>query len=524
MKHRFSWSILLLTILAGGSLLFASCQGQGTSSKPEGSSPSTSSVEEQEPIILTAEKTTLLVGETTKITSSVEGVSFESRDPSIATVDSEGNARALREGVVRITARKTGYKTGNITLTIEKAPEKPAKAIIDFEDAEHYSPTGRWGMSWGGTFMGPGDSPIEDNGGATEDGTSLGWLQAGCKETLTFTSNKAIEVEIAVVMAYNRDMDLETSIEVTFNDEIVSMAGLICPGGSTYYEFTPVSFGNVNLINGNNVLEITMIAQGPNIDCLKIYTEEDVTIRVVKPVVLPLINVDPESMVLTIGETANITTDAEDVTFTSENTDVVTVTNEGVVTAIGVGRTRIIVSKEGMRDNSVSVQVKAVINPSEDPKGVRFEFEDGEFSGPFGNNVETPIEENEAASGGKSIGNLIEGSIVAIEFNANKNGKADFYFSMASTEGVFNFSTWSFDIRDQLVSDAMDIKVNGKALNLEGIALPGNDESNWHNFHVFSIKNVDVKTGINIILLECKAQAPNCDFVQIDGLDGVMIS
>ena len=74
----------------------------------------------------------------------------------------------LKSGTARVTAKKDGYTNGNITLTVLKAPEREAKYALRLEEAEHYSPNGIWGMDlsqWGMGFMGPGETPVEDNAG-----------------------------------------------------------------------------------------------------------------------------------------------------------------------------------------------------------------------------------------------------------------------------------------------------------------------------------------------------------------------
>ena len=122
-------------------------------------------------------KTDLLVGETVQLTASVEGVTWRSRSDAVATVDAKGLVTATGAGSVKIRAEKDGYDTGSITINVSKAPEKGVHTVIDLEHADHYSPTDIWGMdlsAYGMGWMGPGDSPVEDNNGATEDGHSLG--------------------------------------------------------------------------------------------------------------------------------------------------------------------------------------------------------------------------------------------------------------------------------------------------------------------------------------------------------------
>ena len=86
-------TLALLSSLALGMML-ASCGGGTQPDTPKGSgegTPSTSAAisSQQEKIKITAadNKTTLIIGETVKLTPSVEGATFASGDAKVATVD-----------------------------------------------------------------------------------------------------------------------------------------------------------------------------------------------------------------------------------------------------------------------------------------------------------------------------------------------------------------------------------------------------------------------------------------------------
>ena len=115
--------------------------------------------------------------------------------------------------------------------------------------------------------------------------------------------------------------------------------------------------GKVNLINGTNVLEIEMIAQGPNLDKVLIYTEEDINIAVIPAVVTPRIQVANADIKIKVEETAQIESETEGLSYVSANTEIATVSATGLVTGVAVGTTTITVSKEGMKDATVAVTV-----------------------------------------------------------------------------------------------------------------------------------------------------------------------
>ncbi len=518
----------LLPVLAGALLLSLGLSACGGNKPAEGSNggnsqPDSSEVEEVK-INITSEgdKKEIIVGETLQLRADQEGVEWSTRSTDIVSVDANGLVTGLSAGSARISAKKEGFAAGNFTVTVNKAPEKAAKVTLHMEDADHYSPNDKWGMSYGGQWMGPnetGDSPIEAGGGS--DDTHIGWLQQGCKETLTFTSNKAIQVEIGVSMAYNAEVNLANVLAVKFNNAEISMAGKVCEGpedgdSNNYYDFHTVSFGNVTLINGNNVLEIEMTGQGPNMDDFKIYTDEDLTVQVVKPTVLPRLVVTPTSATLDVGATQQITSEVTGLTYVSSDEKVASVSNTGLITAVAAGNAEITVSKEGYKDAKVAVKVKAaqavttydlVAN-----QAVRMEFEAGEFYceagqwgypqwgiGPNHDGGETPIEDVESASGGMSLGYFNTTSKVTLKFNSPKAGKASIVLVGAAAS--------AYDLAANV-----SIKVNDVAIDLTGKTIETTGYTDWQPV---TLGDVDVISGLNTFVLEVTgSQGPNLDYIE----------
>ena len=508
----------------------AACSGTPSGDPSKGGDQSQAGSEpasqpEEEEIVITSEGDAkeIQVGETLQLTASVEGVAWESRAEDIAKVDDKGLVTAIKAGTARIRAKKDGYKTGTFSVTVSKAPEKPAKVTLHMEDADHYSPSDKWGMNYGGTWYGPnadGDSPIEEGGGS--DGTHIGWLQTGTKETLTFTSNKAIKAEIGITMAYNTETALEGALSVKFNDAAISMSGLSCPGpedGDTnnYYDFQLVSFGMVDIKNGNNVLEIEMLAQGPNMDDFKVFTDEDVTITVVKPVVMERIQVETASFQIEVGATAQITTATAGVSYASEDATIASVSASGLITGVAAGRTTITVSKDGMKPATVSVQVKAPFVATdyalEAGKAVRLELENGEFyceAGTWGypqwgmapshDGGETPIEDVDNASGGMSLGYFNQTSKVTMKFTSPKAGNANLVLCGAGASAY-------------TLEGNVTIKVNGVEVALAEKVI---ETTGYQDWQLVDLGAVAVANGDNTLVIEVVgSQGPNLDYVEL---------
>lgn len=527
MRKKFLLPFLTLSVAAAFAL--GACGAKPEGKSQGGGSEADSSEVEEVKINITSEgdKKEIIVGETLQLHADQEGVTWGTRNTEIVSVSDTGLVTALATGSARITAEKEGFARGSFTLTVNKAPEKPAKYTLHMEDADHYSPNDdKWGMNYGGQWYGPnadGDSPVEEGGGS--DGTHLGWLQSGCKETLTFTANKAVQVEIGVSMAYNAEMDLASVMTVTFNGNNIDMTGRKCEGPQeegSYYEFNTTSFGNVTLNNGQNVLVITMIAQGPNLDDFKIYTEEDIEIAVVKPTVLPKIVVTPTSVTLEIGATQQITTETSGVTYTSSDVAIATVSDTGLITAVAAGSAEILVAKEGMKSAKVAVRVKAAAAQATVydlvvGTAVRMEFECGEFYCESGNwNIDiggsmtsgpndtgdTPIEEQASASGGMSLGYFNQTSKVTLKFNSPKAGTIALKLGAASAA-------------DYELDGQIEIKVNDDVVALTGKTVTGGGENNYYSWVEVDLGSAPVKNGSNQLTLEVLAQQGcNLDYIE----------
>ena len=504
-------SIGLALIAAFGLVACGGGQNANSSGQPGGDSSEPASLGE---ITITAEgnKTDLLIGETVKLTASVEGVTWKSRSTAVATVDDTGLVTAVGAGSVKIRAEKDGYDTGSITINVTKAPEKEAHTVIDLEHADHYSPTDIWGMdlsAYGMGFMGPGESPVEDNNGATEDGHSLGWLQAGCKETLTFTANKAAEVEIGVSMAYNAEMSLASALSVKFNGAAIDMTGKVCEApedgdSNNYYDWHTTSFGKVNLIQGNNVLEIEMIGQGPNMDVLKIYSDDKaLQITVVDPVAKPKIEVTPAEAEIEVGDTVQLVTATAGVSYESSSEAVATVDANGLVTGVAPGKATITVSKEGMKKATAVITVKAK------PVAGQIVIEAESAVLPEGTSIQ--LENGDNCSGGQSLGYFSAEQTFELKYTAAE--AKTYKLSIVASSAVLK-SDWSGFDEMALTDEVMTLKLNNAPISLGTNTLPSSQ--GWtKNWAEIDLGEVNLVKGENVFSFAAITQGPNIDCIKL---------
>ena len=113
--------ILLPLALMGLVFGVIACNGGGEQ-KPSGDNPTsdvTPGKEEKITVTAAGDKTKLILGETVQLTASVDGVTWESKKPEVATVDANGLVTSVAVGSTTITASKDGYKAGNITIKVD---------------------------------------------------------------------------------------------------------------------------------------------------------------------------------------------------------------------------------------------------------------------------------------------------------------------------------------------------------------------------------------------------------------------
>ena len=504
----------LLPILASALLL---TMGLAACNNSTPVNPGSSSGEAEEvKIEITSEggKKEIQVGETLQLTASVEGVAWSTKSTDIVSVSDSGLVTALKAGSARISAKKDGYANGSFTVTVLKAPEREAKYSLRLEEAEHYDPDDFWGMdlsAYGYGIIGPGDSPIEDNGGKTDDGTSLGYLQTGCKETMTFKSDKAAKVEIGITMAYNAETSLEGVVTIKFNGVEIPLSGVSCPGpedGDTnnYYDFHSVSLGMVDLVAGNNVLEIEVLGQvAPNMDKVVIWTDQTLQIQSVPAPVKPKIEVVEAELKIKVDEEAQIQVknNLAGVAFKAADETIVSVSATGLVKGLKVGKTTVELTKDGYKKATVTVTVSAkpvagqIVIEAEDailPEGATIQMENGD-----------------TCSGGKSLGYFAAEQTFELKYTAAeaKEYKLSIVVSSAALK-----SDYSGFADMELTNEVMTMKLNNTAIDLGTNTLPGSN--GWtKTWKEIELGNVNIVAGENTFSFAAITQGPNIDCVKL---------
>lgn len=112
-KNRFILPVTIFALLLSFGL--AACNNDN------GGGGNTPSAQTQEKITVKAEgnKTKLILGEKVQLTASVEGVTWTSKKPEVATVDANGLVTSVAVGTASIAASKDGYKEGTISINVD---------------------------------------------------------------------------------------------------------------------------------------------------------------------------------------------------------------------------------------------------------------------------------------------------------------------------------------------------------------------------------------------------------------------
>lgn len=455
MKKKFVLPLAALGLMVA----LAGCQDGGTNTSDasgsgtptSGTVAASSSKMEQIKITSANNAKTMVIGTTLQLQADKDGVTWSTANADIATVSTSGLVEAKALGSVKITAKKEGFKDGTITIEVTR-PAPTAK--IDWKDADHYSVDGSYTRS----NRGPGDTPVYSKSQA-DGGECIGYQGTGDKETLTFTSTAAVAAELTSSMGSNNSVNLADVWKIKLNGTELNLAGkrYESDDSSGNYTFQEVSFGDVNLIQGDNVFEIEyLVDDSPYLDNFYVYAKAATTItsKPAAPKQKIALPEGADKLTVAIGATANINCTETGVKYASSNTDIATVDeNTGAVTGVAKGSATITISKDGMIPARVTV---TVTNPSEviieaESESTLVEYTDGA----------TVPSYKTSSSGGAYVRILPTGTTLTYTFTAANAGN----YNLTMTGR--NFSR-DHEITD--LSQDAEIKINNVAVNLAGKA------------------------------------------------------
>ena len=431
-------------------------------------------------------KTSLVIGTTLQLSSSETGVTWASSDPAVASVSDTGLVEGLKYGSAEISAAKDGFNTGRLTISVTR----PAPiATLHMEDADHFAADGQWKSS----SRGPGDTPVySPSSGNPSDGTCIAYFGVGDKETLTFTSDKAITAEVVVMIGYYYSIDdLTLCYEINFNGALVTMpAQGYVSEGTTGYSYKEMTLGELNIIAGTNVLEFNMLDTAasqyfPYMDDVFFYANESANIQVVKPAEKDPVVVNEENLSVMEGKTVQITSAMTDLSYRSADTSIATVDENGLVKGIKAGSTNIAVSKQNYKTITVPVTV------TEDPDIIVVSIQ-----GLTGEGISTRESQNISGDNKYIIDDngFPVGAVGTLEFDATAAGTFDLYMRCRASGGYNSTTT------DNLET-GLELKINGVKLDLTGTV-------SGSSFKDYLLGEVTLAVGKVTIEITCITSVP----------------
>ena len=365
-------------------------QGNNGGNSSNGSQQSQqSSQPAKEKIVITVpgDKKQLELNGTVTLSASVEGVSWESSNPSAITVDDKGVVKAVGYGEATITAKKDGYNNGTVSLSV---PRPAASATFDLTtDAEHYSADGWWELPSSGGMMFSmqtvnGWNPIAQQsswGQSTEEPaeTFIGGFGVGDKETIKFAASKASKAELLLNVGNTSEANLAEIMSIKLNNTAISLAGKVLEEHAGQYMadlvFDDVSLGNLDLAT-SNTLEIEFL-QDTNIflNELAVFAV-DAQVTLTAPAAKQQIEVVESKLDVIVGQTVQISVknNLAGVSYVSADEETATVNQSGVVTGVKQGIVNITLKKDGM----YSVRVEITVKPAPVAGQILLEAEEAE--------------------------------------------------------------------------------------------------------------------------------------------------
>ena len=286
--------------------------------------------------------------------------------------------------------------------------------------------------------------------------------------------------------------DMSTVMNVKFNNVAIDLAGKAFEGGGDTNTFVEFSFGEVDIIAGNNVLDFAFLASSPYMDDLLIYAESSATIAVVKPAAKPDIVVEQESITVKEGKTAQINSALTDLSYKSANEAVATVSDTGLVTGVKVGTTTISISKEGYKTFRLPVTV------TEAEGAIAVSINEGTSEGDA---VTFRTSQNLQAPYNYIVDAWPEGAILTVAVNNEGAAGAFNMYIRCRASGGYQSTT-----EDDLAT-CMEIKVNGTV-----VAGSGTVSGNTFTDYLFG--EVNLNAGANTVTIECKTTVPTINMLR----------
>ncbi len=301
---------------------------------------------------------TLPEGETRTLTATLQpenasdkNVTWTSSDPEIASVDQEGNVTAVKEGVAIITATSSNGKTATCTVTVSANFIKvtgisltPTSATLKVGEELVVTYTiipansSDQNVTW--TSSNPEVATVDENGNVTAKSIGFTTITATCGDQSGICAVNVVRTPVTGFTISPQSATLK--VGENFNIEYT-----VIPEDATDKTITWTS-DKPAIASVDADGKVTALAIGEAIITAACDGLTQTCIVTVEPVPATEIKIDPSSATMKVGETLTISytvlpEDATDksVVWTSSNSNVASVDENGNVTALELGTTTI---------------------------------------------------------------------------------------------------------------------------------------------------------------------------------------
>ena len=448
---------------------------------------------------------TLKVGNTLQLNTTVapgnatnKKVVYSSSDNSIATVDENGLVTGLKAGKVTITATAEGT-TVSASIEIQVANSLPQDFYFEGHEAVPVEGAGSKPLAM--------PHPTETSDSAL-NGNFVGEINANVGAKLVFVINASEDAFADLYFNIASPAAYSNCYAVKVNGEDLGVNVTI--EKTNWTVFKEYKIATIQLKEGKNVIEITVLGNCGNFDCIKLNTLADLSWAE---------RIQPESVTLTADKTtitevgkaqlnATVSPDADVkyVNYTSSDTSVATVDLNGLVTAIKPGTVTITATTaDGKKTASIEITVTEVVLTD-----YYFEGEDSAWTDGSMGAI--------AMAGAGDIGNAMNGTALG---NVNLNKGATLTFKVNAAEAITAKLYLNLAFGSKNVSNLFTITVNGESVDV--VTSFSTDSANWKTYSEFYFANVNLNAGENVIVLTVTGSCGNFDYMKLSAVSEVTL-
>ena len=328
-----------------------------------------------------------------------------------------------------------------------------------------------------------------------------GFNASEAKVTFFVNSDETVKAALYLTMGLGGS-NCPGAINVYVNDELRYEKVNFKDQENGWEKFHDLKIGNIELLEGENKIVIESIKDktSGNLKGIKLKSPSHVE-GFIKTYSVESISLSLTNDEILVGATtqANVSfnpTNAtnKNVTFSSLNEDVATVSSTGLVTGVNEGETTITaISEDGGKVSSATIKVVNAM------KTLKIEGEDGYMEG-CGVTDESSAGSN--ASNGKHAGGWNQEKAISYFVNASESGKASLDLIMAPANS------------SRLLSFYCSIYVNDEELTLPSSEFAAENQGWWAWTRV-NAGQINLKEGNNSIRLVAKTNEFNLDYIEL---------